>query len=507
MLADRFVRLLGELVTHADVPVGDVALLDAAERAELVPVVSGAGVVPVLLGDLFAAAAVAAPGVVAVVDGFGGSVTYGELDERSSRLARWLIGRGVGADDLVVLAIPRSVELLVAVWAVAKAGAGYVPVDPEYPVARREHMVVDSGARLGLAVEGVDGVGGCEWVWLGDGLDGQLAGLSSLPVRRDELVRVCSPLNVAYVIYTSGSTGLPKGVAVSHGGLVDLAVTAARDVAVPVGARVLGFASPSFDASVLELLMAVWVRGVLAYRPADAVGGGVLERWIVENGVEHGFLTPSVLASLDPGNVGSLRVLWAGGEAISKSLVNRWAPHVELRNLYGPTEATIAATLSSPLRVADERVALGAPVLGMELLVLDGGLQPVPVGVAGELYLAGPGVARGYLGRFGLTAERFVADPFGVGGQRMYRTGDVVRWVRSGGGLVLDYVGRSDDQVKLRGLRIELGEVQAELAAVAGVLVSPTFTRCLQFRTSGGRDWLRHAGQLHEYTPPMFLST
>ncbi|GAB08435.1 putative non-ribosomal peptide synthetase [Gordonia araii NBRC 100433] len=471
--AARLEALLAGFTASPERPVGSAPLLNAAERAELLPMRSGQGVAPVVLADLFAAAAAEAPDVLAVVDGDGQRLTYGEIDERSNRLARWLIGRGVGADDLVALAIPRSAELLVAVWAVAKTGAGYVPIDPDYPAQRRSTMVDDSGARVGLIAAGLDDngdAGECRWVRFGAELDGELAGLSSSAIAPAERVRPVTAENLAYVIYTSGSTGKPKGVAVSHAGIANLAAAAARDVSVPRAARVLGFVSPSFDVSVFDYLVATTARATLMYRPGPVVGGSELERWIVDNRVEYGFLTPSVLASLDPANTGSLRVLYAGGEAISKSLVNRWAPHLELRNLYGPTEATIAATLSAPLRAADERVPLGAPVLGVELLVLDSSLMPVPVGVSGELYLSGPGLARGYLGRSALTAERFVADPHGGAGRRMYRTGDVVRWMRDhDGALILDYVGRSDHQVKLRGLRIEVGEIETALTGATGV--------------------------------------
>jgi amino acid adenylation domain-containing protein/non-ribosomal peptide synthase protein (TIGR01720 family) len=471
-LAQRYRRILEALAADPTIAVGDVSVLDAGERAQLVPVVSGPAEAPALLADLLTAAAVEAPDTVAVVDGDGVELTYRELDELSNRLARWLIGRGMGAEDLVVLLIPRSAALYAAVWGVAKSGAGYVSVDPAYPEQRVADMLADCGAGIALTADGVDAPTGLfAWENIGGvALRADIAEMSGAPVTAADRVRPVGVDNTAYVIYTSGSTGRPKGVEVSHRGLANFAAAECAVLEVARGARVLGFASPSFDASVLEYLMAVAVRGTIAYRPADAVGGAPLQEWMVAQRVQHGFLTPSVLASLDPAELPDVVSLAAGGEAVPASLVAQWAPHVRLQNLYGPTETTIGVTISAPMTDSVGPVVLGPPIAGIALVVLDDRLQPVPFGVAGELYVAGPGVSRGYLDRSGLTAERFVAYPYGVAGERMYRTGDVVRWVRRVDGTpVVDYVGRSDDQVKLRGLRIELGEVQAVLAGVPGV--------------------------------------
>ncbi|HNP58696.1 MAG TPA: amino acid adenylation domain-containing protein [Gordonia sp. (in: high G+C Gram-positive bacteria)] len=467
-LAQRYRRILEALAADPTVAVGDMSILEPAERAELVPMVSAPAVEPVVLAELFTAAAAQAPDTVAVVDAFGVELSYAELDEASNRLARWLVGRGVGAGDVVALAIPRSAGLVVAVWAVAKAGAGYVPVDPEYPADRIAHIVADSGVRFGLAVDGFAIAGpGCEWVRLGDTLDAELAGLSGVPIAAGELVRPVSFDDVAYVIYTSGSTGLPKGVVISHRGLANYAMGQHVGLGVGPGARVLGYASPSFDASVLEMLMAVTSRGAVVLRPVEAVGGVALEEWISRHAVTHWFVTPRVLESVDPAAVPSLRGVLVGGEAVAPTLLARWSG-VDVRVLYGATEATIAQTMA--VRAFDGRVVLGEPMVGISVLVLDRRLQPVPVGMIGEVYLSGPGLARGYVGRPGLSATRFVADRFGGPGQRMYATGDVVRVVRDGsGGPTMEFVGRTDDQVKLRGLRIELGEVESALATAPGV--------------------------------------
>ena len=278
------------------------------------------------------------------------------------------------------------------------------------------------------------------------------------------------PENVAYLIYTSGSTGRPKGVSITHMGLANWGAQNSVLLNV-VGADpvVLGYSSPSFDASVLEILLATMNGGTLAYRPAEAVGGETLEDFMRGHGVTHTFLTPSVAATLDPARLPSIVDIAVGGEKVPHTVVDAWAAHTRVHNVYGPTEATIWVTTSDPL-VAGEPVVLGPPIGGLGLAVLDARLRPVPVGVAGEVYVTGSTLARGYHGRPELTADRFVADPYGPDGARMYRTGDVARW-RDGadGQLVLDYIGRSDFQVQLRGVRIELGEIEAALAAHAGV--------------------------------------
>ncbi|OJF78272.1 hypothetical protein NS14008_02415 [Nocardia seriolae] len=270
----------------------------------------------------------------------------------------------------------------------------------------------------------------------------------------------------AYVIYTSGSTGVPKGVVVTHTGLVNFVTEQVERYRLDSSSRALHFASPSFDASILEFLLAVGNAGTLVVVPPGIYGGEELAELIRRERVTHALITPAVLATLDPAGLDSLRVLIAGGEALSADLVEKWAVPLAdgairaFHNAYGPTEATIMTNLSDVL-VPGAPVTIGGPIRGVRSLILDDRLQPVPVGVAGELYVAGTQLARGYHARAGLTADRFVANPFAVG-ERMYRTGDVVRWTSDG---EVEYVGRSDFQVKVRGFRIELGEIDAVLAA------------------------------------------
>ncbi len=467
VFAEILVELLGAIARDPSTPCDRLPLLSADRCAALTPIAGGPSKDPVLLHEMFTAAARRAPESVAVVDGSGVRMTYRELDETSNRLARWLIGRGVGPEDSVVLAIGRSARLLTAIWAVAKTGGAYVPVDPDYPSDRVEAMIEDSSAVLGLAVteSGVLPGDGFDWVRLDDEhVAADIAALSADTVTDAERLGEITAENLAYVIFTSGSTGRPKGVAVTHSGLANFAQQESLRLSAGEAPIVLGFASPSFDASVLEYLLATVNAGTIAYRPSEAVGGPALEAFISEHGVTHTFLTPSVLSTLEPAKVPTLRVIAAGGEAVPQPIVDRWAAAVELHNLYGPTETTIGITISPAIHPGDP-VRLGGPIGGVDLLVLDGRLRAVPVGIPGELYVAGCALSRGYLDRQDLTAERFVSNPYGEPGQRMYRTGDVVRWVPDGlGGLTLEYSGRSDDQVKLRGLRIELGEIEAVLA-------------------------------------------
>ncbi|MFC7446955.1 amino acid adenylation domain-containing protein, partial [Rhodococcus daqingensis] len=480
-MSERFVRLLDALTADPTAPVGDLEIVGATERAALAPVAGPAGEEPVALPDLLAAAAADRDAIALM---FGDvALTYGELDDRSNALARVLIDQGVGPESFVALALSRSIESQVALWAVAKSGAAFVPMDPAYPIDRLEHMVKDSGALLGLTVaDNVAGLPAATWLVLDDpAFAGEWAGRSVEAVTDADRVAPVDVAQAAYVIYTSGSTGMPKGVVVPHAGLANFAVEERARYGVSPGDRVLHSSSPSFDASILELLMAVGAGATLVIVPPTVYGGSELAEIIVGAGVTHAFMTPSAAAALPVTGLDPLRVLVLGGEAMTADLVARWASRVRLYNAYGPTEATVMVASGDPIAPGDA-ITIGGPIRGVDALVLDARLRPVPVGVAGELYVAGTQVARGYHARAALTADRFVADPFGPAGKRMYRTGDVVRWVdRSAAGdlsdLVIEYVGRSDFQVKVRGFRIELGEIDAALSAHGSLDFATTIGR------------------------------
>ncbi|MDX2961157.1 non-ribosomal peptide synthase/polyketide synthase [Streptomyces acidiscabies] len=432
-LFDRWRRLLTAAATGPGRRIGTLDVLDARERLTLLHDRNTTREVPeAVLPDLFRRQVSRRPDAPAVVSGET-TVTYAELDARANRFAHQLIQQGVGPEDLVALKLPRSVELIVAILGVLKAGAAYVPVDPEYPEARIAHMLDD--ARPVRVVEAPETVAATDYP--------------------DTTPQVRSlPQHPAYVIYTSGSTGRPKGVVVTHAGIPSLVATQVERLALDDDSRVLQFTSTGFDASFWDLCAALLTGAALVLAPTDAPLPA-----LTDLDVTHVTVPPSVLVALE-GEL-TATTLVVAGEACSPELVQRWAPGRRMINAYGPTETTVCATASTPLTPTGQLPPIGGPITGARVYVLDAGLQPVAPGVAGELYVAGAGLARGYLNRPALTADRFVADPYGPPGARMYRTGDLVRWTRDG---ELEFAGRADDQVKVRGFRIEPAEIEAQLA-------------------------------------------
>ncbi|MFJ4650256.1 amino acid adenylation domain-containing protein [Nocardia sp. NPDC088792] len=468
LLLTRWLRVLAIVTADPDIRVSDIDLMDAAERAALVPV-RGPGSISAYsdvntLAEVFDAAAAAHPLCPAIIAD-GRATSYRDLDAASERLSTQLAAAGAGAETVVALALSRGTELLTAIWACARAGATFLPIDPRHPLDRIDHMLSDSGAVLGLTTATHRALlpDTIQWLQLDAGRQPQ----PRARIRRGRPGRA-HPDQPAWLIYTSGSTGTPKGVAVSHRGIADLVRAQRELLALGEHCRVLQVASPSFDASAFEALLAFGSGGTAVVAPPDVFGGEALSDLIAAQGVTHLVITPSALATMDPAAVSSVRVLAVAGEAIGPDPVARWAPGRTLINLYGPTEFTIWATASEPLRPA-QPVTIGAPIRGAAALVLDDRLRPAPMGVAGELYLTGPALARGYHRRPGLTAARFVADPSGQPGRRLYRTGDLVRWAGALTAPRLEYLGRTDFQVKVRGQRIELGEIDAALSAADGV--------------------------------------
>lgn len=457
----RFLDFLSELVTApADSAVHAVEVLRPQERRRLVPWQGSDAVPAVPMAELIAAAVARNPDGTAVVHG-DRRWTYAEFDAWTDRLARALIAAGAGPETLVAMVLERSAESVAAVWAISKAGAAFVPIDPGYPAERIAHILGDSAARLGVSTAALRAglPESTTWLLLDD--PATTAGIDAGPVTDAERRTPLDPAHPAYLIYTSGSTGTPKGVLVTHGGLANLAAERRDRYDLHPGARTLHHASPGFDMAVGEQLCALAGAATLVVAPRYVVAGEDLAELIRRESVTNAIITPAVLATLDPAALPSLRVLGVGGEAIRADLVEAWAPGRLMRNGYGPTEATDIATIGE--LVAGRPVTIGAPLRGFGALVLDALLRPVPPGTPGELYIGGPALARGYHGKPGLTAARFVADPYRPG-ERLYRTGDLVT-VTEGRDPALTYHGRTDFQIKVRGHRIEPGEVESVLTA------------------------------------------
>ncbi|WP_189030948.1 non-ribosomal peptide synthetase [Nocardia rhizosphaerihabitans] len=423
----------------------------------------------------------AGPLATAVVSGER-ELTYGALDQVSSRLARRLIAAGAGPESAVLVALPRSMESVVAFWGVARSGAAYVPVGVSNPAERLAIMAAECGARLGITTSRLraDLPDSVTWIVLDDdGLDAAAdttvaatANTDAEPLLRPRIE------NPAYIVFTSGSTGTPKGVVVTHAGIATLTAAVRDAYRADRQSRVLHCLNPSFDASLLELLVAFTAGATLVIADADSVAGAELAATIRESSITHLCSTPAVLTTLPPGALDGVRAVSTGGEACPPEVVARFGPGRALVNSYGPSETTVAATFTAPLTPHRE-VGIGFPVPGVTLHVLDRRMRPVPAGTPGELYIAGPGLARGYAERPGATAQRMIANPFGAPGSRLYRTGDLVRWraVDTAGSFVLEFVGRSDFQVKLRGMRVEPGEVDAVLTTCPGVEFAVTVVR------------------------------
>ncbi|HEU5470788.1 MAG TPA: amino acid adenylation domain-containing protein [Actinophytocola sp.] len=400
--------------------------------------------VPVMtFPELFAQAARRFPDEPAVLSDER-TLTFRELDAEANRLAHWLIERGAAPERIVALVLPRSVRIVVAQLAAMKAGAAYLPIDPAYPADRIAFMISDAAPLLLITAD-------------------DCPDLREYPSTAPDVA--IAPDNAAYVIYTSGSTGRPKGVVVPHRGLANFSAAEIERFAVTPGDRILQFSSPSFDASVLELCMSLPAGAGLVVPPPGPLVGEALATVLATRRITHALIPPVALGTVPPVELPDFGCLIVGGEASSAELVRRWAPGRRMINAYGPTENTVVSTWSRPL-LPGGTPPIGGPLPNITAHVLDEELAAVPDGTAGELYVGGIGLARGYLDRPGLTAERFPANPFGPPGSRMYRTGDVVRRRPDGD---LEFVGRADHQVKIRGFRIEPGEIEAVLCRHAGV--------------------------------------
>ncbi|PXW28734.1 UNVERIFIED_CONTAM: enterobactin synthetase component F [Williamsia faeni] len=401
------------------------------------------------------------PGERPALTGESRSLTYGELDCVSSRWAQELISVGAGPEIVVAVALTRSIESVVALWAVAKVGAVFFPVDPSGPPARVAKLITDSRAALGITSTSwrpqlPDAP--IRWVML----DGErLAPAASSPVTGAERIRPVRADNPAYLIYTSGSSGEPKGVLTTHQGLAALADDLVTRYRAGEDSVVLQSHSPYCDASMLEYFTAFAAGAELIVPPPDVVAGEALAQLIKRHSVTHLLVTPAILATLDPRALPSLRTVAVGGEKCPPALAARWAGRVAMFNSYGPTESTVVVTQTDVLDPVPD-ITIGRALPGVQSMVLDRRLRPTPHGASGELYLGGDELARGYLGQAGTTSGYFVANPYGSNGSRMYRTGDVVRERPDA---TLEFIGRADVQISLRGQRIEPGEVERALTA------------------------------------------
>ncbi|GAA3189145.1 hypothetical protein GCM10020255_087180 [Rhodococcus baikonurensis] len=398
----------------------------------------------------------------------GVDVTYAQLSARVEALCALLRENGVGRGDVVGILVERSTDSVVAFHAVVRTGAAVLFVDPRTPSERVTFILDDADVSV---VVGNGPVDVPAWICVvNPNLDETVHETVDGPIDRGSGTGSCvadvSLDDTAYVIYTSGSTGRPKGVAVTHRGISPLLRSHSRRLKIDSSSRIALLAATSFDVAILEILLAHGCGATAVIVPPGLIGGVDLEDYLRLEGVTHLISTPSVPLTMDPRKLPDLRMLNVGGERPPAALVDAWSSHVDLVNSYGPSEATVAAFMSEPLE-SDGDTPIGRPIDGVAAVVLDSLLRPTPVGAAGELYVMGPGLARGYLAPT-LTAERFVAAPFGAGGagERMYRTGDVVRWNDAG---QLEFLGRSDQQVKIRGVRIELGEIEAVLLSTPGV--------------------------------------
>jgi pristinamycin I synthase 3 and 4 len=472
-----FLRLLETVAVDADRPLADVELLDAEDRARLAAWNDTARVLPAeqRVHRLIEAQVARTPDAVALVDG-DGAMTYGELDARANRLAHHLVRRGAGPEAYVGICLERSARMVVAMLAVLKAGAAYLPLDSSYPADRLAYMLRESGASLLVTQTSLRGLLAADGVRI-ISVDADAAAIAANP--SDPPRTGVEAENAAYVIFTSGSTGRPKGVQVTHANAAAFFAGMDERVGGSVPGTWLAVTRVSFDIHVLELLwtLARGFRVVLQPEPERAGAGDEIPAQIRRHGVTHLQCTPTLAAMLVAENgveaLAGLERLLLGGEALPASLAAQVLAVLPdgLVNLYGPTETTVWSA-THDVADAEGAVPIGRPIANTRVHVLDARLRPGPALVPGELYIAGAGVARGYLHRPALTAARFVPDPFAPEpGARMYRTGDRVRWRADG---VLEFLGRMDQQVKIRGHRIEPGEIESVLerhAAVAAAVV------------------------------------
>jgi amino acid adenylation domain-containing protein/non-ribosomal peptide synthase protein (TIGR01720 family) len=470
--ARQLIRILEEVTRDPMRPLSAISILDPEERHRILERWNATDLAlpdatfPALLDRQVERT----PMATAVVRG-DRSLTYAELDREANQIARWLIARGVGTEDIVGLSLRRSTILLSSLLGILKAGGVYLPLDPEYPPERLNFMVDDARPvvlittadvceRMPAAMQGVPRLA------LDDPEDlAQLAALPSHPVDDTERLRPLGLSSLAYVIYTSGSTGQPKGVAVSHRGIPNLARSYIDCFGLDERSRFLQFSSINFDPTFCEMCCTLLSgAAVILASPEELLSADGQRQLMMQFAPTHITFSPTILGGMSRDAMAGCKNLMVAGEACPPALAAQWSVGRKMINAYGPTEATVDTLYwvcgTGGPEAERNSVPIGRPLHNTRVYILDDSLEPVAPGIVGELYISGHGVARGYLNRPALTAERFVACPFGPPGSRMYRTGDLARWRGDG---IVDFVGRADEQVKIHGCRIELGEIKAVL--------------------------------------------
>ncbi len=464
---ERFLLLFEEVFANPDRKLSTISLLTSAERTLQFEAWNGGTVesetrcAHELIRDL----GLTAPEHPALV--FGETqLSYAELNRRSNQLAHHLMQQGIGVEDMVGLCLDRSVNMIVGLLGILKAGAAFVPMDPGYPPERLRHIIKDTACAVIVSDESFNSelLDGMQEVTVVD-----IDAPEVQSAKDEEPAAGVKPHNLAYVIYTSGSTGTPKGVLVEHYSLTNIIRAQRSAFGIDSSSRVLQMLSLSFDAALGEVFRALTAGATLHLAPKDDLlpGPGLVEI-LKKNRITAVAMSPTALGSMPPAHndLPDLKTITVGGEACPPAVAARWGQGRDLLNGYGPTETTIGATLAKNWDLTD-KPPLGRPLPGVRAYVLDEWMQPAATGIPGELYIGGVGVTRGYLNRPDLTEERYLPDPFaGRPGARMYRTGDLVRWRMDG---ILDFLGRVDQQVKIRGYRIELGEIESALAEHPGV--------------------------------------
>lgn len=465
-MAEHFNTLFAHALVEISAPASKLSMLSPQEYRRVVfEWNSGAAEIPEACAhELFEQYVRTAPHAPALVFGEQ-SLSYEELNAKANRLAHFLIARGIGRDVLVGVCVKRSIEMIVALLGIMKAGGAYLPLDPSYPADRLSYMMDDARPAMLLCQEAVlDLLQGrnCDAFCL----DRDWALLERFddtnPMQRADA------RTLAYVIYTSGSTGKPKGVALEHRGLSNLCITQAQAFAVDPSSQVLQFASISFDAAVSETFVTLTHGACLHLIRQEALRSAYeITSLLEKSSISVVTLPPSLLAVLPKKDLPALRTLVLAGEAWSPELAKRWAPGRTMLNAYGPTEGTVCATCFAVDASIENTIPIGKPLPNVQIYILDKHMSPVAIGVPGEIYIGGAGLARGYLQRAELTAERFVPHPFEhESGAKIYRTGDKGRYLDTGN---IEFLGRIDTQVKLRGYRIELGEIESALMSHHGI--------------------------------------